>query len=88
MEYIAIRENQRIEQLDTKPKQCNANTKVILGSQYLKSKITPEFVCSEVCADASSPTTSTIQESELMIIGRNFLVKLMLTSGIVPLPQP
>jgi phosphomethylpyrimidine synthase len=59
-----------------------------LGSKHPKSKITPEFVRSEVARDAIIPNNINHPESEPMIVGRNFLVKIMLTLGTVLLPQP
>jgi phosphomethylpyrimidine synthase len=51
------------------------------GANTPKSKITPEFVRSEVARGRSSyQTTSTIQ-SEPMIVGRNFLVKINANIG-------
>ncbi len=59
MEYIAIRENQRME-----------------------GKITPEFVRDEVAAGrAVIPSNINHPESEPMIIGRNFLVKINANIG-------
>src|SRR5690606_1745689 len=78
MEYIAIRENQRINDhnlaLQHKGESFGANTP--------KSYITPEFVRSEVAAGrAVIPSNINHPESEPMIIGRNFLVKINANIG-------
>ncbi|HEU4553697.1 MAG TPA: phosphomethylpyrimidine synthase ThiC [Chitinophaga sp.] len=83
MEYIAIRENQCAEQLfkennalwqQHKGRSFGANTPV----QF----ITPEFVRQEVAAGrAIIPSNINHPESEPMIIGRNFLVKINANIG-------
>ncbi|KMQ66839.1 thiamine biosynthesis protein ThiC [Chryseobacterium angstadtii] len=83
MEYVAIRENQRIEQLDTAPKemafQHPGNS---FGALTPKGKITPEFVRDEIAAGrAIIPNNINHPESEPMIIGRNFLVKINANIG-------
>ncbi|AZA55911.1 phosphomethylpyrimidine synthase ThiC [Chryseobacterium shandongense] len=83
MEYIAIRENQRIEQLDSVSKdmafQHQGNS---FGAKTPKSKITPEFVRDEIAAGrAIIPNNINHPESEPMIIGRNFLVKINANIG-------
>ncbi|WP_066437603.1 phosphomethylpyrimidine synthase ThiC [Chryseobacterium sp. CCH4-E10] len=83
MEYIAIRENQRIEQLDSISKemafQHPGNS---FGAKTPKSKITPEFVREEIAAGrAIIPNNINHPESEPMIIGRNFLVKINANIG-------
>jgi len=83
MEYIAIRENQRIEQLDFVSKemafQHPGNS---FGAKTPKSKITPEFVRDEIAAGrAIIPNNINHPESEPMIIGRNFLVKINANIG-------
>lgn len=83
MEYIAIRENQRIEQLDSVSKemafQHQGNS---FGARTPKSKITPEFVRDEIAAGrAIIPNNINHPESEPMIIGRNFLVKINANIG-------
>lgn len=83
MEYIAIRENQRIEQLDSVSKemafQHQGNS---FGAKTPKNKITPEFVRDEVAAGrAIIPSNINHPESEPMIIGRNFLVKINANIG-------
>lgn len=83
MEYIAIRENQRIEQLASVSKemafQHEGNS---FGARTPKSKITPEFVRDEIAAGrAIIPNNINHPESEPMIIGRNFLVKINANIG-------
>ncbi|KFF20571.1 phosphomethylpyrimidine synthase ThiC [Chryseobacterium sp. JM1] len=83
MEYVAIRENQRIEQLDSVSKemafQHPGNS---FGANTPKSKITPEFVRDEIAAGrAIIPNNINHPESEPMIIGRNFLVKINANIG-------
>lgn len=83
MEYIAIRENQRIEQLDSVSKemafQHQGNS---FGARTPKTKITPEFVRDEIAAGrAIIPNNINHPESEPMIIGRNFLVKINANIG-------
>ncbi|MES1966071.1 phosphomethylpyrimidine synthase ThiC [Psychrobacter sp. AH5] len=77
MEYIAIRETQKQHELtDTRQhdgESFGANTPKI---------ITPEFVRSEVAAGrAIIPSNINHPESEPMIIGRNFLVKINANIG-------
>ncbi|MET3538016.1 phosphomethylpyrimidine synthase ThiC [Chryseobacterium limigenitum] len=83
MEYIAIRENQKIEQLDSVSKdmafQHPGNS---FDARTPKSKITPEFVRDEIAAGrAIIPNNINHPESEPMIIGRNFLVKINANIG-------
>jgi len=83
MEYIAIRENQRIEQLQAATKgmdhQHRGNS---FGANTPVSKITPEFVRDEIAAGrAIIPNNINHPESEPMIIGRNFLVKINANIG-------
>ncbi|MFG6136539.1 phosphomethylpyrimidine synthase ThiC [Halomonas sp. B23F22_10] len=79
MEFIAIRENQKRQALGS------AEVERILGHQHpgeafgarLADEITPEFVRDEVAAGrAIIPNNINHPESEPMIIGRNFLVKI------------
>ncbi|WP_035727671.1 phosphomethylpyrimidine synthase ThiC [Eisenibacter elegans] len=78
MEYIAIRENQRLEAQQAIAPQhpgqsFGANTPPL---------ITPEFVRQEVAAGrAIIPANINHPESEPMIIGRNFLVKINANIG-------
>lgn len=83
MEYVAIRENQRIEQLDSVSKdmvfQHVGNS---FGANTPENKVTPEFVREEIAAGrAIIPNNINHPESEPMIIGRNFLVKINANIG-------
>ncbi len=97
MEYIAIRENQKIKNLSLNPspqeRELNplyfqhagnnfgANTPSPQGRAG-EGFITPEFVRSEVAAGrAIIPNNINHPESEPMIIGRNFLVKINANIG-------
>lgn len=83
MEYIAIRENQCAE------KYFEANNPLwhqhkgnSFGANTPVKFITPEFVCQEVAAGrAIIPANINHPESEPMIIGRNFLVKINANIG-------
>jgi hypothetical protein len=68
-----------------KPKPCNANTGNSFGANTLKLHH-PEFV--RVKSPEAEPSFKQHQPSRkrTMIVGRNFLVKLMLISGTAPLP--
>ena len=83
MEFIAIRENQRVEAF-------NAQHHELLTRQHpgqdfgaaLPKMITPEFVRAEVARGrAIIPANINHPESEPMIIGRNFLVKINANIG-------
>ncbi|PSJ17521.1 phosphomethylpyrimidine synthase ThiC [Nitrosomonas supralitoralis] len=83
MEYIAIRENQRVEAF-------NAQNHELLTRQHtgqdfgasLPKMITAEFVRAEVARGrAIIPANINHPESEPMIIGRNFLVKINANIG-------
>lgn len=82
MEYIAIRENQRIDELADGSaiwKQHDGNS---FGANTPLNKITPEFVRNEIAAGrAIVPANINHPESEPMIIGRNFLVKINTNIG-------
>ncbi|HEX6426650.1 MAG TPA: phosphomethylpyrimidine synthase ThiC [Niastella sp.] len=87
MEYIAIRENQRYDLLK---EQLNGSYALLaqqhgghsFGANTPKSHITPEFVRQEVAAGrAIIPNNINHPESEPMIIGRNFLVKINANIG-------
>ncbi|KAA5540324.1 phosphomethylpyrimidine synthase ThiC [Adhaeribacter rhizoryzae] len=87
MEYIAIRENQQIELLK---EQLNGQYGTLgqqhaghsFGANTPKNYITPEFVRQEVAAGrAIIPANINHPESEPMIIGRNFLVKINANIG-------
>lgn len=83
MEYVAIRENQRIEQLETVSKEMSfQHPGNSFGGNTPKSKISPEFVRDEIAAGrAIIPNNINHPESEPMIIGRNFLVKINANIG-------
>lgn len=83
MEYVAIRENQRIEQLETTLKGMeHQHAGHSFGANTPKKKITPEFVRDEIAAGrAILPNNINHPESEPMIIGRNFLVKINANIG-------
>lgn len=73
MEYVAIRENQMIDLYNA-------------SNNDIKTHITPEFVRSEIAAGkAIIPANINHPESEPMIIGRNFLVKINANIGNSPL---
>jgi len=82
MEYIAIRENQMIDEMRTK---YNGMTSQHTGQNFgafTQSYITPEFVRDEVARGrAIIPNNINHPESEPMIIGRNFLVKINTNIG-------
>lgn len=87
MEYIAIRENQRIDTLQEQlgnqyDRLCQQHAGNSFGANTPKSLITPEFVRDEVAAGrAIIPANINHPESEPMIIGRNFLVKVNTNIG-------
>ncbi|MGJ1204160.1 phosphomethylpyrimidine synthase ThiC [Sphingobacterium lactis] len=83
MEYIAIRENQRIEQLQqATPGMDQQHPGESFGANTPKTHITPEFVRQEIAAGrAIIPNNINHPESEPMIIGRNFLVKINANIG-------
>lgn len=79
MEYIAIRENQKIEEWGHLNNQHAGDS---FGANTPKGKITPEFVRDEIAAGrAIIPNNINHPESEPMIIGRNFLVKINANIG-------
>jgi len=78
MEYIAIRENQKLDQIKELAKQHPGEN---FGAATPK-RITPEFVRDEVARGrAVIPNNINHPESEPMIIGRNFLVKINANIG-------
>lgn len=83
MEYVAIRENQRIEQLQDSTEGMNhQHAGYSFGANTPNGKITPEFVRAEIAAGrAIIPNNINHPESEPMIIGRNFLVKINANIG-------
>ena len=83
MEYVAIRENQRLEEMRA---QMNGLAKFHKGENYGANMplnyITPEFVREEIALGrAIIPNNINHPESEPMIIGRNFLVKINANIG-------
>src|SRR6478735_4685252 len=85
MEYIAIRENMRLEELRAEQKNhqqlFEQHPGMPLGASIPKV-ITPEFVRDEVAKGrAIIPNNINHPESEPMIIGRNFLVKINTNIG-------
>ena len=80
MEYIAIRENQRLD-LAREQGRLNYHPGQSFGAQ-IPAEITPEFVREEVARGrAIIPNNINHPESEPMIIGRNFLVKINANMG-------
>lgn len=83
MEYIAIRENQRIGELKEQLKElaiCHKGES--FGASIPDTYITPEFVRQEVARGrAIIPNNINHPESEPMVIGRNFLVKINANIG-------
>ncbi|MEJ2174899.1 MAG: phosphomethylpyrimidine synthase ThiC [bacterium] len=79
MEYIAIRENQR---LDALPEPVLRQHRGESFGAATPARITPEFVRDEVARGrAIIPANINHPESEPMIIGRNFLVKINCNIG-------
>ena len=80
MEFIAIRENQRIESISD-PQLLKQHVGQSFGAS-IQQVITPEFVRSEVARGrAIIPNNINHPESEPMIIGRNFLTKINANIG-------
>ncbi|THD11562.1 phosphomethylpyrimidine synthase ThiC [Metallibacterium scheffleri] len=80
MEFIAIRENQRLESLADQGL-LRQHPGQGFGAS-IQSRITPEFVRDEVARGrAIIPSNINHPESEPMIIGRNFLVKINANIG-------
>ncbi|MDD4977874.1 MAG: phosphomethylpyrimidine synthase ThiC [Gallionella sp.] len=79
MEYIAIRENQRVDGLSAMMLKQHPGENF---GKAMPKKITPEFVRDEVAA-GRAVITANINHPELepMIIGRNFLVKINANIG-------
>ena len=84
MEYIAIRESLRLQELQADPR-YHKLLKQHPGESFgasLPTAITPEFVRDEVARGrAIIPNNVNHPESEPMIIGRNFLVKVNTNIG-------
>lgn len=82
MEYVAIRENQRIEQLQAATKGMAEQHKGESFGANTPKRICPEFVRDEIASGrAIIPNNINHPESEPMIIGRNFLVKINANIG-------
>ena len=82
MEYVAIRENQRIDELKDKYQYREGCQKY---HRIPTTHITPEFVRDEIAAGrAILPANINHPESEPMIIGKNFLVKINANIGNSP----
>jgi phosphomethylpyrimidine synthase len=83
MEYIAIRENQR---LDLLPEVIRRQHKGENFGAAIPKEITPEFVRSEIARGrAIIPANINHPEAEPMIIGRNFLTKINCNIGNSPI---
>ena len=81
MEFIAIRENQLLDQITEKYAKHEGNP---MGANT-PERITPEFVRDEVAKGrAIIPANINHPESEPIIIGRNFLVKINANLGNSP----
>ncbi|MGA7749815.1 MAG: phosphomethylpyrimidine synthase ThiC [Gallionella sp.] len=79
MEYIAIRENQRVDGMSEMLLKQHPGENF---GAHMPKKITPEFVRNEVAAGrAIIPANINHPEAEPMIIGRNFLVKINANIG-------
>ncbi|RAV27439.1 phosphomethylpyrimidine synthase ThiC [Sinomicrobium soli] len=78
MEFIAIRENQKLQEIQALTKQHPGQS----WGAAIPEVITPEFVRDEVARGrAVIPNNINHPESEPMIIGRNFLVKINANIG-------
>lgn len=84
MEYVAIREHQRLDELRGDPRYARL-LRQHPGQNFganLPEEITPEFVRSEIAAGrAIIPANINHPEMEPMIIGRNFRVKINTNIG-------
>jgi phosphomethylpyrimidine synthase len=79
MEYIAIRENQKVDGMSEMMLKQHAGENF---GKAMPKKITPEFVRAEVAAGRAVITANINHpEVEPMIIGRNFLVKINANIG-------
>ncbi len=79
MEFVAIRENQGLEKLIELAQTHKGH---VFSSGFPTKPITPEFVRDEIAAGrAIIPANINHPESEPMIIGRNFLVKINANIG-------
>src|SRR5690625_4789346 len=81
MEYVAIRENQRLEALADAGGLQDQHPRQSFGAS-IPARTTPEFVRDEIaCGRAILPSNINHPESEPMIIGRNFLTKINANIG-------
>lgn len=79
MEYVAIRENQRIDELNEEWQRHEGES---FGARMPRGPISPEFVREEIASGrAILPNNINHPETEPMIIGRNFLVKINANIG-------
>lgn len=85
MEFVAIRENQLRSQLREHFREVPAREKRLAGNSFgaqLPTEVTGEFVRDEIARGrAIIPANVNHPESEPMIIGRNFLVKINANIG-------
>ena len=83
MEYVSIRENQKIAQLESVGKDlAHQHQGEQFGANTPKGAISPEFVRDEIASGrAIIPSNINHPECEPMIIGRNFLVKINANIG-------
>jgi len=83
MEYIAIRENMKLERLKAQPNPAREKRLAGMGfGAVIPKEITAEFVRDEIAAGrAIIPANINHPEVEPMIIGRNFLVKVNANIG-------
>ncbi|NVK26341.1 MAG: phosphomethylpyrimidine synthase ThiC [Gammaproteobacteria bacterium] len=85
MEYIAIRENMKLQKFkdDSLTQQHPGRSfGAVIGSPEMPDEITPEFVRDEVARGrAIIPSNINHPEAEPMIIGRNFLIKVNANIG-------
>ena len=83
MEFVALRENLGLERIQAS--ESPERTRRLMGQAFgagIPPQITPEFVCEEVARGrAIIPANINHPESEPMIIGRNFLVKINANIG-------
>ena len=85
MEYIAIRENMKLQKLKDEmlyQQHPGESFGAVVGSKDMPEEITPEFVRDEVARGrAIIPANINHPEAEPMIIGRNFLIKVNANIG-------
>ncbi len=81
MEFVAIRENCKLEEM-RKDKLLSKQHKGVSFGSKLPNSYTPEFVRNEIASGrAIIPANINHPESEPMIIGRNFMVKINANIG-------